>query len=679
MNQINKHKTITFIVFSLIAVTFIMISWFKSGTIISNSEEALSIYNPTRTAQSNNTVWYPIGIGAYSPFGFNRAYVFTLFSYLADLGIPAYLNQALLIGGVMLLTLVCTYILFNYLSSGSYLISFFGSFFYLLNLYTQAQVFRRFLYNFMLALAYYPLFIFLFLKLLETKKWKYLLFLIGSSLIFSFSFNSPATIFPFLVSAVFIVIIKIWRVRTLPKEITATIVLSIITGLLWVVVNFWWLYPITKGSSDYVSTLPTQLVSDNANFESLEAVSKSFPISQILLLRQSWWYGEGQHWYEYYKQPFIYLLSISALLITILGLIRSRRLPHWSLLVGFLIIGLFISKGTNPPFGHTFFDILFNHFFYSAALRNPYEKFGLVFLLPFSFCLAYGLSYLLGKTKKDLHNLVIGLFAILFLVVLVWPMWSGGVFTKGELVKVPLYYSEANDLLNQRPDLRLFQIPMTRYYGERYDWGYYGQDPSENLFDRSSLSNTLTLSLYEMFYKDLPQLSKDKQFPKLLGFLGTGDIVVHHDAINKTADNLVDVGTINNWDGITKSKEFGKLTIYQLNPEIIRSRFYIIPVDQPDIKSFTGRIFPSSSVLEDNFINVSYKKNSSTHFNVSIQNQQKPFILVMNDTFDRSWNAQIDSQIIPNHFKAYGLVNGWLIKKAGNITVEIKFKVWPWD
>lgn len=680
MNQRKFNKRLAiFIALSFTAVSLIMASWFRTGSIISNSEEALSIYSPKKSAESNATVWYPIGIGAFSPFGFNRAYVFTLLAQLSSLGIPAYLNQALLIGSIMFLSLVSAYILFYHLSSGSFLISSFGSFFYLLNLYTQAQIFRRFLYPFMFALAYYPLFLFLFVRLLETKSWKYLLLLISSSVILSFSFNSPATLFPFIITSIFLVIVKIWQTRKSPRSIIIIMLLSLTTAVLWVIVNIWWLYPITRGSANYVSTLPERLISGNINFESLQAVSKSFPVSEIMLLRQSWWYGESQHWYHYYKSPFIYLLSITIFLVAIFGLIKSKKSPYWTLLAGLLIIGLFISKGTNPPLGNKFFEILFNNILYSAALRNPYEKFGLVFLLPFAFYFAYGLTYLLDRIKGNLRGNIIALSSFLFLIVLVWPMWSGGVFTKSELVKVPTYYSKANDFINQGPrDLRLFHIPITEYYGEKYDWGYYGQDPSENLFDHSSLSNTLTLNLNEMLYKRLPELSKDKNFPKLLGFLGTGYIIVHNEAINNPNDNLIENKVVDNWQLITKKTEIGKLTIYQLDPEIIRPRFYTVRPNNPDLKNYEERIFPASAVLEDNFLSINYDEISPTHFNVNIKNEKRPYILIMNDTFDKSWIASINNQVI-SHFKAYGLLNGWLIEGDGDTIVNIKFKVWPWD
>jgi len=515
------------------------------------------------------------------------------------------------------------------------------------------------------------------MKSLETKSWKYLLLFLLSSVVFSFSFNSPATIFAFAASAALIVFVKLWQARKSPKEFILIASFSIISLLLIFLVNIWWLYPIIKSSGDYITSSVT--ASTSTNFQSLKAVSKSFPVHQILLLRQLWWYGESQHWYEFYKQPFIYILSLVVLFLAILGLIKSKSSRFWSILASLLIMGLFVSKGANPPAGSIFFQWLFNHFRYSEALRNPYEKFGVVFVLPFSFLFAYGLSHIMYKLKGIYKIVLISISFILFIVILVWPIWSGNVFVKNELIKVPSYYPQTNTFFNKQGDLRIFHIPLTNNYNEKYDWGYYGQDPSENLFDRSSLSH-LTPLIYTLFYKHLPQISKDKDFPKVLGFLGVRDIVIHHDAINNPEDNLIEIDAINNWKGVSKVKDFDKLTIFQVNPILIRSHFYGIKVnDATDINHYVERILPEKSILEDKFINFDYQKFSSARYTVKIRNMQKPFILIFNETFDRSWTAKVDTLLIPNHFKAYGLVNGWLIEREDTFTVEVKLSVWPWD
>lgn len=654
-----------------------MVSWFKSGGIIANSEEALSIYSPLKTAESNITVWYPTGMGGLTPFGLNRAYVFLIPAQLADWGVPAYVNQAFLISTTMLLTLLSSYILFNYFSRGSFLISLFGSFFYLLNLYTQAQIFRRLLYNFMFALAYYPLFLYLLIRVLESGSLKFILLFTLSSVIFSFSFNQPATLFPFFISAVVVFLVKFWRERKSPKKIITLIFISFITLILWISANFWWIYPITKGSGDYISTTTN---TDDLNFQSLQAVSQSFPLSQILLLRQAWWYGQGQHWYEFYKNPFIYLLSFIVLVIVVIGLIKSRTIPYRNHLLWLLGIGLFICKGTNIPLGYTFFHWLFYHFFLSQALRNPYEKFGIVFLLPYAFFFGYGIRYLSNRLKNTTKNLFLAGSFLLFMVILVWPTWVGNVFFKEELIKVPNYYMQANSLLNKQSELRIFHVPLSSNFNERYNWGYYGQDPAENLFDRDPLSNTLTPLMNKIFYKNIPEIAKHEDFPKLLGFLGAGNIILHHDNINKAEENLIGVEGLSNWKGINKISDIGKLSIYEIDPLWVRSRFYGIDInDSEDVNHYIKRVFPDPSVLEDSFRNLEYRRINNAHYTLEFKDINKSFILVFNGTYDRSWKAKIGSEIIPNHIKIYGLVNGWLIQKRGDIKIEVKFNLWPWD
>lgn len=677
VNHLDKRKTIIFILLSLLAISIIIFFWFKSAKIISDSEESLSIYNPAKTAEINISVWYPSGMGTPIPYGINRAYPFLVLSQLARVGIPAFLNQAILIGLVMLLTLFSAYILFNYLSRGLFFVAFFGAFFYLLNLYTQTQIFRRLLYNFMFALAYYPLFLYLWIKCLETKSWKYLILFSLSSVIFSFSFNQPATLIPFLLSAAIVFLIKLWQKRKSLQEISTIILFSIFSFFLVCLVNIWWVYPILVTNNDYISLI-SPIISADSNLKSLEAVSRSFPIHQILLLRQSFWYGPSQHWSDFYNNPLVYIISIVILLITILGLIKSKSSPFWPVLITLIGVGLFISKGTNFPFGHVFFNWLFNNFLYAAALRNPYEKFGIVFLLPYVFFFTFGLYYLLNKLKNNLRKMIFGVSFVIFIIILVWPMWSGNVFREDELIKIPSYYPQANNFLNKLDNLKIFHIPLNKYYNQSYEWGFYGQDPTEYLFDRTPLSYTFDAKM-SAFYKRLPELANNRDFPKLLGFLGASNIVVHTDSINKSEDNLIDINTVSNWDGISKISDIGKLTVYQLDPELVRSHLYGIELINDNLEEYTKQIFPEPSILDDEFINFDYQKLSPTRYIVKVKDIRKPFILIFNEAFDSSWTAKIDSQIISNHFKVYGLVNGWLIDKEGIQTIEIKLKIWPWD
>ncbi len=673
----NRRNLLIFSLISFVSVFIISISWFKSGDIITNSEEALSIYHPFKMYETNSTSWYQNEMGFLNPYGINRAYVFLLLSFLSQLGIPAFILQALLIGIAMFFALIFCYLLFNFLSHENFLISSFGSFLYVFNLYTQSQIYRRMLYNYMYALAYYPLFLFLLIKLLNSGSWKTLGVFLLSSVIFSFSFNQPATLMLFLISGVIVTITRLWQLRKDLKRLLNTLLFAFLTLGLFALVNIWWLYPITKGSGDYVSTLPANLTIGDANLDSLKAVSKSFPIQEILLLRQSWWYGPDQHWFSFYSSPLIYLLSIGVLALAILGLVKSYKNRFWPTLLILLGIGLFLSKGANPPFGTAFFSFLFKHFFYSAALRNPYEKVGMIFVLPFAYFFGVGVYFLVNKLKGDFLRKSLAILFGLMIIILVWPVWSGNVFRKDEQVAVPSYYSDANTFLNTQPETRIFHIPVTKYYNEKYDWGYYGQDPSENLFDHPSLSNPYLLGLGSLFSSSVKPT--DKNFASFLGFLGVGNIIDHHDSSNKSENNLVQSSDLNTWDKVNKVYETGKLTIYQIDPALIRSRFYAIQLeDKSDATEYVSKTFPSLDILNEKFTNLAFDKLGPTHFLVHVTNAKSPFILIFNDTFDKSWISRINLEN-QQHSRAYGIVNGWIIEKSGNFDVTVKLKVWPWD
>lgn len=676
MNYLNK-RIIIFFSASIITISIVMFSWFKSGSIISNSEESLSIYNPERTAQIYSSIWYPIGLGSRSAFGLVRYPVFSALSFLSNLGFPSFIIQAILIGLSMEIAILSAYLLFNYLSKGSFLISFVGAFFYVFNTYTQAQIFRRFLYPYMYALAYYPLFLYLWIKLLEERKWKYLLLFSISSAFFSFSFDQVATLIPFIISAFIILLIKFWQNRNSLKRVIFLIGISLFSLTLVILVNIWWIYPFIISTKSYLSIVSTFSTSQ-VNLNSLEAVSKFFPISQILLLRQSWWYGESQHWYNYYQNPLIFLLSFSVFFITFYGLIKSRVSKFFPILSILFVIGLLVCKGSNPPFGKALFSFLFENFTFTAALRNPYEKFGIVLLLPYCFFFASGLSYLMRGVRGKFVNLALLLSFVFFILILVWPIFSGNVFTKEELINVPISYKEANNYLNKNSSLRIFHVPLSRYYNEKYDWGFYGQNPTIYLFDRTSLSDSLNVFM-EPFYKQMPELASNKDFPKILGYLGVSNIIVHNDSINKPEDNLLTIDHAKGWEKVKQAVKFGKLDIYTIDPQILRSNFYAIKLSNQNIQTYKDRRFLDFSFLNDDIINLKSQKLSPGKYFVEVKDVTEPFVLVFNETFDNYWTASINSQNLTDHFPVDKMFNGWYVDKKGNYTIDIKLKVWPWD
>lgn len=694
----NLYKNLVFLLIPLIS-TIIIFYWFKEGKIISNtSEENLNILHSQASARHSQTVWYPLGTGLKTGFSVSKYPTFAMLGILEKIGISASLRQAILLSALMIIGMFSMYLLMNRGLNFNSLTSFIGSIFYNLNIFSMTQIWKRFLYAHMFAWAYFPLFLFLWLKWINTKKifWLYL-FLI-TSLFFAYTFSQPAFLMTFWIPAALFSLERIWINRKVVKKSLYIFIASLIGFILWVIVNIWWLYSTLALGSSWNDTVGNTWESD---LSSLNAVSKSFPIWEVLLLRQSWYLGHENDFFNFYHNPFIYLISLTILLLVIFGMIKSKGQSFRKYLILLTGVGLFVSKGTSFPLGYTFFYFLFSNFPQTTALRNSYEKFGIVWLLPYTIFFAIGIYQFFLRFKSTFRNLYLILALFLFCGLLVYPMWNGDIFPQKHRLTIPNDYIEANNYLNtnssSQPDDRLFHIPfLLEAQKMTLDWGYVGEDPFPFLFDLDTIT-TPKIPVYDKVAELLPKFINDRQFPKILGMLGVGDVILHKDSIYPSIDLKATV-SIDNWIAIKDKKEFGGLVIYSLDRKLINPRVYIATSSllveniEKGLKRIISDKFDAnhSVFITNNGSNIltassqkvpqiSFKKISNDHYLTTVKGVVSPFILVFNDTFDKSWQASINKNIVYKHFMVNGFANGWIVDKLGDFKIDIFLKIWPWQ
>lgn len=687
-----KKRNFGYLLF-LIPIFIIIFGWFSTGKIISNnSEENLNILSPSRTAERYSTFWWSIGTGAKIPFQISREGVFRTLSLMERVGIPSFQIQAIFLGSIMFIGTISMYALTKYGFNLSSFIAGLSSLFYLLNIYSLTQVWKRFLYNGMISWAYLPLFLLFWLKWILENKFKWLFLFVLSSLFFTYTFSNPAYLLTFWIPAFTLVLIRAWGFRRDIKKLLKLLGFSLMGFILWIAVNVWWFIPTLFLGKSWTDENISDL---QINFNIIHALSQSFPLQEILLLRQSWYLGKENDWYNFYHNPLVYLISIVVLVIAILGFIRLKGNKYRKYLLALSVIGLFISKGTSFPLGYTFYYFIFAALPLTSALRNSYEKFGLVWVLPYSIFFAYGVNWLFNKTFGKVKFFILGLILFLSLGVLVYPMWNGDIFPAKHRVVVPAYYEEANDFLNSQNTKRVFHIPFTTEVEKiSYDWGYVGEDPSENLFDGESLTSP-NAPLYNKTYKLLPKLLDREYFSNILGLLGAQYVIFHKDNIYPKIDLTKTQKQIESWQGISNVESFGKLNLFRIDPQIVKPRIYaagkiIKPssleeglAEVASAKWDNFSIFTlediNADVKEDLVPQISYTKFSNDSYKVSIKESSDPYILVLNNTYDDLWKARIDNQLIGKHFIVNGFANGWSIDKKGNYDIEIKLVFWPWD
>ncbi|MDO8638258.1 MAG: hypothetical protein Q7R43_01690 [Candidatus Daviesbacteria bacterium] len=686
------YKNLTLLLIPLVTL-IIIFSWFKEGKIISNnSEENLDIYYSQASAIRYQTVWLPIGTGFKSGFSVPKYPTFAILGILEEIGVSASLRQAILLSVFMLIGMLSMYLLMKRGLNFNYPVSLIGSIFYNLNIYSMTQIWKRFLYAHMFAWAFLPLFLFLWFKWIDTKKIVWLCLFLISSLFFAYAFSNPVFLMTFWIPAALFSLERIWTNRKEKSKSSNIFIVSLIGFFLWAFVNIWWLYSTLMLGASWNDQVGQTW---EADFRSLQAVSQSFPLNEVLLLRQSWYLGHGNDFFDFYHNFFIYCFSLIILLLVIFGLVKSKGHPFRKYFIVLAGVGLLVSKGTSFPFGYTFFHFLFSNFSLTTALRNSYEKFGIVWLLPYTIFFAIGFYQFSLRFKSIFRNLFLILGIFLFCGLLVYPMWSGDIFPPRHRLNLPNYYIEANNFLNSQKTERKFHIPFLLEVNPiTYDWGYHGIDPSANIFDSEDLSTSDVL-LYNKIFKLLPGFFDNKNVSNIFGLLGIQYIVFQRDIVYPTLDFVKTQKQIESWKGINKDKTFGKLDLYFLDPKIVKPRIYssgnmiknnsltealnLVASEEWDEAS----VFTLSDIgisLKDSLApQISYNKVSQTEYLVSIRENTEPYILILNNTYDESWKAKIDGQIVDKHFIVNGFANGWILDKKGSYEVDIKLVVWPWD
>ena len=693
----------------LILVAAVLVTvWFRKGMMLATAEEGLPFYDPIRTFSLSFSTFYDTGLGLTSVFNIPRLPLHAFTVFLTFFGLVSWQIQSVIFFLIISTALLSFYTLLNdLLVNKNKEISFIATLFYLSNIFTLSQVFTRFIYPLLFLWAYLPLFILLWSRYLKTGKRIYLLYFALSSIIFAdvFVILSPA--------------ITLWScagiysitLLTLSKEKFKLLKRIIQAGSLWILCNLWWIYPFSQLSGSATSGA----LNADQNMRSLQEVSAFYPNSELLRLRQSYMNGSNSPYFEHFSSLFVQRVSWFIFAFVVFGIVVAvykivKQRVQVELYLFFLLLfltGWFISKGANPPLGNEFFRFLFEKVSVFQILRNPYEKFGVVYLLGYSFFFSVGLIWITSKFGKLQSTIVVALL-ILMCGYLVLPLWNGELFKNTYYIKVPSYYETANSYLKEitDEDARIFQLPFLRGSAVVYDWNYRGEDPSEFLFDKASVSRTLSNPFIDEFYLELgdPKIFRENNnYAKLLAIMNVDTIVLHEDLIasgyyQETVNDTR--ASINNWADVSHKEDFGKLDIFTLPEEKLPGRVYLSAhiktaktlqdgfgliassdfdpkKDTLSIESQNNRPIDDSKILK--LPQFHTNKLSKTHYQISIEKSEAPYIVVLANNFSNSWIARIGKDVQTDHFVVNGFANGWIVDKKGDYTIDVMFKVWPWD
>lgn len=705
MNKLLGSQLLNFLVIFLVSL-FLVIIWFKDGYIMGTAEAVLPFYKLERYLNLTYYAWtFHPGLGNISGITVASKPTYLFLSYLQNLGVPGYILQAFTFLFILLSAGFGSYFLtrelFHKLPTRYYL---FSCLFYLFNPISLANVWNRFLPNFIFFYGLLPFGVLIFTKGLKQKKYYYAILLSTILLFYSFAFSSIA--FLFLIWIVFgifglfyILTSKTWGERFFIVRY------FLISLAFFMLVNSWYLTQLANYTvqTEFESSIRS-FHPQETNIATLDSLSKKMGnLTDLYRLSNSYFFNELElSWIKIYNTFPILLASFVTTSIVLYGLLKGRR-EKQTLLLGFvLFIGIFLSKGSNPPLGFIYKGI-FEQLVFLQVFRNPIEKFSFILILVFSPLFALGLYYLSAVLKK---TIVSGL-ALLIIGIWAYPFYTSLVFTAqnhpnnnpaiGFKVEVPGYYEQTNQFLErQGGNFRVIGFPIADE-GITYLWrkGYQGADLPSTLFSMPVIFFNTPVPYYYEIVKQLEPTLDEEGFINIARFLNARFFFVRED-IDFKSRNLSNPEKIEEKllekerkGQLKKVAEYGKLKIWE-NTSWKDTSFYtankLIATSQASLVNLKSLSENETlvegnnllSIKENSLPKINYQKINPAFYKVTVENANSPFILVFSDTYNYNWEAFIKNQKIDEHFRVNTYANGWNVNNLGDFEIEIKFRPQSW-
>lgn len=658
------------IVFLVIIIIFL---WFRRGLIFAGGEEGIFFYNLVKHQELISHTWYDVGTGAPVIAFLARVPYFSILSFLNKNGFQTVILQAatffilMITGTVSVFYLVKEALVAKLKKEEKTLIPFIAGVFYLLNPYSMSQVWGRGLYPQFFSFALTPLFLLLFIKALKEKKFAYLIIANIASFYLASAFTLITQVVVLWVPVFVYFVFHMFTQKNKKETFHAIFYFSFLL-VTWFFVHAWWLSPNYIGVKEIYSSA---LANEKENLGTLLGVSPHFSISYVIRLMQKYQFHIAKTYGEIYSTAVFKIISWLIPIIALFSISYFKKIKTLKFFLGLFFLGLFVVLGANKPFGKIFVWF-FSNFPLFQAFRNPYEKFGLVFLLACTPFFALGLVHFSKTLSRRFSNLVLLGALVVTCGIFVWPIWTGDFAGKSAWVKVPDYYRQADNwLAAQGGEFRIIQMPLITGDGIRYNWEfpYKGIESGDYLFSRLSIGRNISINkkYYNVLLQRLggfrenkygpdPDLSKSdfasEKFYQELAKLGVSYIVLHKDVDYKLSGSPSPgeaESYLENQEKIEKVKSFGELDIYKV-----------------DIDDEISLVYSPGQAIE-------YLKKSPTEYIVTVRGATEPFEIYFLNLYNDGWKAFVDGREIIDHYEVFSYANAWKVNREGNFEVLIKY------
>jgi len=469
--------------------------WFR-GSLIAGMDLPWPLSSPSYLVRSAASTWNPALCLGTADVSFRSALYFVISLGLHKLGFSLLATEKFWFVFWFAGAGLSMYFLIRALVPGNRLAALGGALFYMFNPYVMVvRLYELNLWLFFYALA--PAVLALFATSIRTGRKLHVAGFLLASLLVTMSYANLGSVIMLAMLLGGYLVVYLVQNRRSRERMKRALGCASVLAVLWLGINAWWILPSISSLRQEASFRQK----NESTMELLEMTSRESAWHRVLRLQGYWAFDQEEAdeplfpYARRYERSHVDALGWLIPALGFAGLWRVRR-ERELLWPGILwLASAFFMKGTRPPLG-SLTRWIFASLPGMSVFRHPFDKFGMLALVGLAPLVGVGMEGFFGWVRRRVTGKRAGMTlgacayavtALLLLVLLVWPMWTGEAIYAGgsklasfRIREVPDPYREAASWLKEQGDVfRILPLPYNRGFWSlaMFDW-YQGHDPT---------------------------------------------------------------------------------------------------------------------------------------------------------------------------------------------------------
>lgn len=439
------------------------------------------------------------------------------------------------------------------------------------------------------------------------------------------------------ITSIAIFIYWLFNIRSIKHIIKQLAFVFILPYSIGLSLHSYWIVPLILTRDSSISAGFTSLL--GLKFLSFSDFSHS-----LSLLHPNW--PENLFGKTYFMRSEFILLPILAFSsLFFLHLVQKRIIIFFAFLG---LLGAFLAKGANPPFGEVYIW-LFSNFPGFVAFRDPTKFYLLIslsysILIPFTILSLSDWSSLRFKMKGYRQNVLL-IVSIFYVLVLASPL----------LVRQFNLISTSHEISNDYLELKNFLSGQSQFFRTLWipTWQRFGYF--------SNLHPAIKA----------PELFQDKDSFSIIKELNTPDV---QNKFKNFSVKYIVVPYDSEGEIFLEDRKYQDTQYKKIINDLKQLKFLHEITGFGNIKVFELPQFNDHFFLKNKEASVnSYKEFDPTKYVLNVSNVRKGDILIFSEKFDRNWQAKTENNLINS--KPYAkLLNSFTLEDNGDYTIEVNYR-----